>query len=111
MFDGYGYDATDKYYKSGDTIRVSTSTPLSQVYIGYFKNPLVNIGCDSLQAFQLYDSWIVDKYPDLICCDVRARMFTATGKTEEANSITKPGGELQSEILRIQSNEIRTGMR
>lgn len=111
MFDGYGYDKTDCWYKSGDSIRVGTSTPLSQVAIGYYKNPYVNLACNDLLTFQKYDSWIVDKYPDLLVSDVKARIFTDIGKTEEATTITKQGGELQQEIMRLQTNEVRAGTR
>lgn len=111
MFDGYGFDATDKFYRSGETIVVGTSTPINQVAVGYFKNPLVNLGCNTLVDFQLYDSWIANDYSDLIVADVKAKVFTWTGKTEEANTILKPRGELETEILRLQTNEVRVSMR
>jgi hypothetical protein len=40
MFDGYGYDIRDTYYNSGQSIRITSSTPFSRVFMGYLKDPL-----------------------------------------------------------------------
>jgi len=112
MFDGYGYDATDKFYRSGDNINISASTPLNKVYIGYFRDPKLNLGCTTEAEFLDYESWIIDSYPDLIVADVKAKLFTDTGKAEEANAIRRPPlGELPIQELRLRSAETRVSLR
>jgi hypothetical protein len=82
MDDGYGYDRQDTFYGSGTDININSSTPLSQVYIGYLSNPKVNLGCTTLEQFQDYESWIADNYMALIACDVKRFLFADIGKLE-----------------------------
>lgn len=109
MFDGYGYDKTDTFYRSGNLINISSSTPLDKVFIGYFVDPVLNLGCQTLQDFQTYSSWIIDNYPDLIVYDVVNKIFTDIGKNEEANGIAKL--DLPREELRLRAAETRVSLR
>lgn len=112
MFDGYGYDATDKYYRSGEQVNVCASTPLSKVYIGWFQDPKLNLGCTTQEEFEDYESWIIDNYPDLIATSVKAKIFTDTGKVEEANALRRSGtGELYLQEIRLRSAETRVSTR
>lgn len=112
MFDGYGYDKTDVFYRSGNTICINSSTPLDKVYYGYFRDPIVDLGVQDIDSFRKYASWIIDNYPGLIVADVKARMFTDTGKVEEANSILRPiTGELYVEEMRLRIAETKVSLR
>lgn len=101
MFDGYGYDLTDTYYESGNTIRINSSTPLSQVFIGYFADPV-------LEPIANTSSWIATKYPDLIAAEVKQRIFNDIGRNEEANAAR---GEIAAEVLLLQANNITLSMK
>lgn len=112
MFDGYGFDKTNVFYRSGNAINISSSTPLNKVYIGYFKDPKLTLGCTTQAEFETYDSWIIDNYSDLIVADVKAKMFSDTGKVEEANAIKRPGtGDLYIQEMRLRASETRVALR
>lgn len=82
MDDGYGTDLQDTYYGSGTDININSSTPISQVFLGYLSDPKVNLGCNSLVQFQDIVSWIADNYSSLICCDVKRFLFSDIGKMD-----------------------------
>lgn len=118
MFDGYGYDVTDVYYKSGNNITINSSTPLSQVYIGYYCDPFLDfenidqtpeiVNGNILWAGNNTVSWIIDNYPDLISATVKAKRFADMGKTEEQKSANE---EMQSEALSLFGENVRLGER
>lgn len=97
MTDAYGYDRTNVYYRSGEFIQLNSSTPLGQVYLGYFREPVV-------APVERLNDWISTDYPSLIAADVKARTFAVIGKTEEANLASK---EIQLELSILQTNNIR----
>jgi hypothetical protein len=100
LTDGYGYNRNDVYYRSGDYININSSTPLSQVYIGYFSDPVV-------EPVQNIVDWISFEYPSLIAADVKMRTFAVIGKSDEMKLAQ---GELQAEIALLQSNNVRVGI-
>lgn len=82
LFDGYGYDKFNVYYRVGDEIQIRSDTPLTQCFLGYFQNPVVNLGCSTEEEFQTYNSWIADNYPGLIISDSLKQLFISIGKPE-----------------------------
>lgn len=102
--DGYDYDIQDTFYGSGDRISINSSTPLSQVYIGYLSNPKVNLGCITLKQFQDVDSWIANDYQALIACDVKTWLFGDIGKTEMEMKSAKT--EYSEELLAFLTSNV-----
>lgn len=94
--DGYGFDKTDVMYRSGLNINVRSSTPIAQLFIGYFTfphiEPIANIA-----------DWLTATYPALIAARAKARIFKDLGKDDEAKSSRE---EEQEELLTLQTNEI-----
>jgi len=101
MFDGYGYDVNDVFYRSGDSINIRSSTPLSQVYLGYFSDPYT-------QPIEQINSWIARDYPALIAAEVKAKIFSDIGKDEEKKGALQ---EVAQELAILQTNNVRVGQR
>lgn len=111
MFDGYGYNTLNTFYRSANEIRISADTPLSMVYIGYYRDPRFTTDIDETTGTVVpasTDSWIAQRYPDLITADVKAKVFSDIGKTDEMR-----GAQLQvaQELALLQINNVRLGMR
>lgn len=117
MFDGYGYDLRDVYYRSGTNITINSSTPLAQVYLGYYCDPILdftNIDTTANITNGLVTwnnntvSWIIDNYPDLIAAVVKAQIFNDIGKDEE-----KRGAQVEAteQALVLYGENIRLGER
>lgn len=102
--DAYGYDIQDIFYGAGQEIIINSSTPLSQVFLGYFSNPKVNPSCATLAEFQDYISWIADEYPALISCDVKRFIFSDIGKNEQ--ELKGAQAEYQEELLAFMTSAI-----
>lgn len=100
MFDGYGGDINDVMYRSGDFINLRSSTPLNEVYIGYFSDPL-------LTPITSISSWIAEKYPSLISAEVSARIFKITGKDQESKDATM---DVAAELLILEQNNVRLAL-
>ena len=100
MFDGYGGDLNDVFYESGQHVNIRSSTPLSQVFIGYFSDPVV-------EPVTSIASWIATMYPQLIAAEVAYRVFLSIGKNEEAGGAK---AEVADELLNLQGNNIRLAL-
>lgn len=100
MFDGYGGDVDDIMYWSGHKCMIRSSTPIYQVFIGYYTTPLVTPADTMI-------SWILDEYPSLIAAEVKKRVFKDIGKDQEAADARQ---EVNEEILILQANNIRLTM-
>jgi hypothetical protein len=100
MFDGYGGDLNDVFYESGQFVNIRSSTPLSQVFIGYFSDPVVEPAANIA-------SWIATMYPMLIAAEVAWRVFLSIGKNEEAGGAKQ---ERDEELLNLQGNNIRLAL-
>ena len=100
MFDGYGGDLDDVMYWSGNRCMIRSSTPIYQVFIGYFTYPLVEPATNMV-------SWILDEYPGLIAAEVSAKIFKVIGKDQESASSKQEVGE---ELATLQANSIRLTM-
>lgn len=109
LSDSYGFNIENVYYLSGTDIKINSSTPLNQVYFGYFKDPKVTLDCNSLLAFQTYESFIVDDYPGVIVADVCKYMFGQIGKLEAELKLAQE--EYQNEIATLQANCVRCSTR
>lgn len=109
MFDGYGYNKLNKFYRSGDNIRIATDTPLSQVFIGYYKDPVFTVATatDGTIVLNGSDSWIAAGYKDLIVADAKARIFGDIGKPDEKKSAEV---DMARELLILQTNNISLSM-
>lgn len=109
MDDGYGMDLQNSFYASGTDININSSTPLSQVYIGYFSDPKVSLDCNTLATFRDYISWIADAYPTLICCDVKKYVFADIGKNE--SELKGAAGEYQEELQAFLTSAVNASTR
>jgi len=96
MFDGYGGDLNDIFYESGQWINVRSSTPLSQVFIGYFSDPII-------EPITSAASWIAVDYPQLIAAEVAYRVALSIGKNEEAGGFKD---SVNQELALLQANNI-----
>lgn len=101
MFDGYGADVDNVFYRNSSTVRVKSSTPLSQLAIGWFQDPII-------VPYESLCSWIADDYPSLIAARVKKTVFSDIGKMEERNTAQK---EEEEELLNLYANNIRVAMR
>lgn len=108
MFDGYGFDKQDVYYRSGNEIKVNSSTPLNQLYLGYFSDPLTVQGCTTLEEFHQYDSWIANDFPSLIASDVKKKIFSDIGKTDEMKTAQD---EYVQVLATLTANKVMTSTR
>lgn len=97
MTDAYGYNRTDVYYRSGEYIKINSSTPLDRIYLGYFSDPLID-------PVTLLNDWISTEYPALISCEVSFRMLGNMGKDAEQKAM---GMQLQREVAQIFANNVR----
>lgn len=97
VIDGYGYDTHNTMYRSGNLIKLNSSEPISQVLIGWFRDPL-------LDPITASDSWILTNYPDLIAAYAKRRIFKDIGKDEESRSSDE---EYKEELLKLQTNNIK----
>lgn len=95
-FDGYGFDKTDVMYRSGTDIKIRSSTPIDQLFIGYFQFPII----EPIASMQ---SWIAFNYPALIAARAKRRIFKDFGKDDEAKAALEEENE---ELLVLQTNEI-----
>lgn len=95
--DGYAYDMQDTMYRSGNEIKLNSSTPISKVMIGYFNDPV-------LSPITASDSWILLRYPDLIAAYVKRRIFKDIGKDDENRASLE---EYNEELMRLQTNETK----
>jgi len=96
-FDGYGFDKLNVFYRSGSDIKLRSSTPLDQVFLGYYTFPLI-------EPLTSLSSWIAEEYPDLIAATVKQRIFKNSGKDDEAKTARD---EETEELLVLQTNNIR----
>lgn len=97
VIDGYGADKQDAMYRSGQYIKLNSSIPISQVLIGWFRDP-------SLDPITASDSWILANYPDLIAALAKRRIFKDIGKDDEYKSANE---EYAEELGRLQTNNIK----
>lgn len=95
--DGYGYDRRDSFYESGDTLKINSSEEISQVLIGWFKDPMI-------EPIEASDSWILTGYPALIAAQAKRRIFKDIGKDQEAKSAQD---EFNEELMILQANNVR----
>jgi len=100
MFDGYGGDLNDVFYESGQFINIRSSTPLSQVFIGYFADPII-------EPVANIASWIAVDYPQLIASEVAYRVALSIGKNEEAAGFKD---SVSQELASLQANNIRLAL-
>lgn len=96
-FDGYGFDKLNIFYRSGSDIKIRSSTPTDQVFLGYYAFPII-------EPITALDSWIASEYPNLIAATVKQRIFKNVGKDDEAKSAKD---EENDELLILQTNNIR----
>lgn len=97
MLDGYGYDKQNTMYRGGSIIKLNSSEPISQILIGWFRDPL-------LDPITVSDSWILANYPDLIAAHAKRRIFKDIGKDEESRS---SDDEYKEELMKLQTNNIK----
>jgi hypothetical protein len=97
MLDGYGYDRRDTMYRAGDEVHLNSSIALASVLIGWFQDPQIN-------PIETSQSWILTDYQDLLCADVKMRIYKDIGKDEERNTARE---ELLGEIALLQTNNVR----
>lgn len=95
-FDGYGFDKTDVMYRSGTDVKIKSSTPISQLFIGYFTFP-------HIEPISQVNDWLTATYPALIAARAKRRIFKDMGKDDEAKSADE---EEKEELLTLQTNEI-----
>lgn len=107
LYDGYGFDVQNTYYRSGDVININSSTPLNSVYFGWFRDPIVNLGCNDAAAFANCESWVADKYPSLISTMVITQMYGILGKPSD--EIKMAVANYTTQFNTITGNETRAG--
>lgn len=95
-FDGYGFDKLNVYYRSGTDVKIRSSTPMDQVFLGYYSYPLV-------EPIANINDWLIDEFPGLIAATVKRRIFKDIGKDEESKSAKE---EEDEELLTLQTNNI-----
>jgi hypothetical protein len=96
-FDGYGFDATNVMYRAGTNVKLRSSTPFIQVFIGYYTFPII-------EPITSLDSWIAREFPNLIAATAKRRIFADIGKDDEAKMAVD---EEKEELLTLQTNNIR----
>src|SRR5256885_6877502 len=96
-FDGYGFDKLNVFYRSGTAIKIRSSTPMNQVFMGYYTFPII-------EPIASMDSWIATEYPELIAVKAKARIFKDIGKDDESKSAKD---EADTELSILQTNNIR----
>jgi hypothetical protein len=95
-FDGYGFDKLDVMYRSGTDIKIRSSTPIIQLFIGYYTFP-------AIEPVENISSWIANEYPALIAARAKRRIFKDMGKDDEAKSAKE---EEEEELHILQTNNI-----
>lgn len=100
VFDGYGYDRRNTFYRSGTTIKLNSTEAVQYVLFAWFRDP-------ALEDVENSDSWVLDGYPNLIACHAKRRVFKDLGKDEESKSA---GEELQEEMNVFLANNIRAAV-
>lgn len=100
VFDGYGYDQRNTFYRSGDQIKINSSENFQELLIGWFIDPLI-------QPIELCNSWILQDYPSLIAAQAKRRIFKDIGKDEESRASEL---EYQEELLKLQINNTRVAV-
>jgi len=104
LFDGYGSDLQDIFYRAGDTIILKPSTALTTVYLGFYADPTLPANITTLTAGI---SWIADNYQSLIAARVRKQVFKITGKNEESKDAER---DEQDEFIVLAGNNIRAAI-
>ena len=95
-FDGYGFDKLNVFYRSGTDIKIRSSTPIDQVFMGYYTFP-------AIEPIANINSWIANEYPTLIAATAKRRIFKDIGKDDEAKSAKE---EEDEELATLQTNNI-----
>jgi len=95
-FDGYGFDKLNIFYRSGTDIKIRSSTPMDQVFLGYYSFPII-------EPIANINDWLVNEYPGLIAATVKRRIFKDIGKDDEAKMAME---EELEELLTLQTNNI-----
>lgn len=96
-FDGYGFDQLNVMYRSGSDIKIRSSTPVDQLFIGYYQYPLI-------EPITVLESWIAIEHPALIAATAKARIFKDIGKDDEYKGSKE---EEAAELLVLQTNNLR----
>lgn len=100
VFDGYGYDQRNTFYRSGNEIKINSSESFQELLVGWFIDPLI-------QPIEAANSWILQDYPGLIAAQAKRRIFKDIGKDEESRAAEQ---EYQDELLKLQINNTRVAV-
>lgn len=95
--DGYGFDKRNKMYQAADSIKLMSSENIARVLFAWFRDPLI-------EPITNCDSWILQNYPNLVACYVKARVFKDIGKDEENRSAME---EYNQEFATFLANNVR----
>jgi len=79
ILDQFGFRRYDTYYRVGNILNFLTSSSDAEVYLIYYKQPVVTeVG---------YSSWIADTYPLLIALEASNFVFSSIGDKEQEAKI------------------------
>lgn len=76
IFDSYGMENTNYYFKQGNSINLVAIRQVNSVAIQYYKLPII--------VPETYSSWIAEMYPYAIYEHAASDIFRAVGKTDES---------------------------
>lgn len=108
----YRTEKQDVYYVTGSTIKIKSSTALSQALIGWYAYPRTGVS-DAVQ-FSSYDSWIAREYPWAIIYDTAGSELVNIGETDAAQMFIRPpnlvtgdpGGLVNSHVTHLRNSNI-----
>lgn len=75
--DEYFIEKYDVWYQGGNNINIKSSLPISNLVVGYYKNPTVS-------PLGSYSSWIANEQPYVLIEEAAATIFKMTGNAEMA---------------------------
>lgn len=80
----YGLEQQDICWRAGDTVNLKSSTNLSQVKVGWFQFPDINVAT--------FTSWIARDYPFAIIYAAESKIFNSIGQQDSSRKMDGPGG-------------------
>lgn len=76
IFDSYNIAKEDVCYLAGEVIQIRSLTAITEILLGYYKNPPT--------TEDTYASWVYDLYPDAVIVEAAAQVFRMIGAAEQA---------------------------